>query len=366
VAHFILRVGDILGLKKPLDFNSFLWPLMEELMQLELGVSAWDTAKEEHFDLQTYILMVFGDMPAIPMVMRMKGHNGLCLCCFCHICGIRTTNPDNTTHYVPLDCSWHPAAQGDNTVRSYDVLNLPNCTHNEFMDHAHEVQFAPLIGKCDNLAKLYSIKGVPVLSYLSSLSFPHSFPFGFMHLLWENLIPNLFLLWTSTFKGLSEGTGNFKIPKDMWTAAGKASEASGPTLLYTYGPSSPSVAADGVTWTADTCLFWALHVGLVVLKDRSPKWYYNHYIELVCLLRICLAFGMNQTHIATLRAGFASWVEKYEEYVTFCSARYFADDSVNRLYYQHDPSCVLTCPVTVQALLHLADSIEMMGPVWTS
>lgn len=37
----------------------------------------------------------------------------------------------------------------------------------------------------------------------------------------------------------------------------------------------------------------------------------------------------------------------------------FAD----RLYYRHDPSRVSACPVTVHTLLHVADSIEAMGPV---
>lgn len=36
-----------------------------------------------------------------------------------------------------------------------------------------------------------------------------------------------------------------------------------------------------------------------------------------------------------------------------------------RLYYQFDPSCLSTCIVTVHALLHIADSINAVGPVWT-
>jgi len=35
-----------------------------------------------------------------------------------------------------------------------------------------------------------------------------------------------------------------------------------------------------------------------------------------------------------------------------------------RLYYQLSPKRLSTCPVTVHALLHLADGIEACGPVW--
>lgn len=36
------------------------------------------------------------------------------------------------------------------------------------------------------------------------------------------------------------------------------------------------------------------------------------------------------------------------------------------IYYQHEPARVSACPVTIHALLHIADAIEMSGPVWTS
>lgn len=35
-----------------------------------------------------------------------------------------------------------------------------------------------------------------------------------------------------------------------------------------------------------------------------------------------------------------------------------------RLYYQYDPGRLSACPLTVHALLHIADSIKIMGPVW--
>lgn len=34
------------------------------------------------------------------------------------------------------------------------------------------------------------------------------------------------------------------------------------------------------------------------------------------------------------------------------------------MYYQYDPDRLATCPLTVHALLHIADGIEECGPVW--
>lgn len=37
-----------------------------------------------------------------------------------------------------------------------------------------------------------------------------------------------------------------------------------------------------------------------------------------------------------------------------------------RIYYQNNPKCLSACPIMIHALLHIADSIEEAGPVWTS
>ena len=70
------------------------------------------------------------------------------------------------------------------------------------MKQAHDVEMAPNNATHERLAKEYGIKGIPMLSSISSISFPSSFPFDFMHLIWENLIPNLIEFWIGEFKDL--------------------------------------------------------------------------------------------------------------------------------------------------------------------
>ena len=36
------------------------------------------------------------------------------------------------------------------------------------------------------------------------------------------------------------------------------------------------------------------------------------------------------------------------------------------IYYQNDPTRLAACPLTIHALLHVADSILLSGPVWAS
>jgi hypothetical protein len=310
----ILCVGVIPGPNKPWDFDSFLVPLVQEMLALELGVTTWDSLKEEHFQMFAFLILAFGDMPAVSTIMSMKGHNAICPCRFCKIRGIRIPQSSNIIHYIPLDRSTHPNAQGADDIRVYDPLNLPMRSHSEFLSQAVAVDAARAGGKSDDLAKEYGIKGRPVLSYLSTLSFPFSFPYDFMHLLWENVIKLLFQLWSKK-KTFGDNSEDYHVSKADWDEAGRLSKASGATIPYAFGPSPPNIASDTVSWTADTRSFWTCFVGPSVLDGRLPATYFDHYIDLVKLVNICLEFDMKRSKLSVLRAGFASWVQQYERYV---------------------------------------------------
>src|SRR5258708_16032680 len=89
--------------------------------------------------------------------------------------------------YVPLSCRNHPAPTG---VVEYSPENLPLRSHDQFMVQAKAVESAPTGIQREELAKAYGIKGIPLLSALWSLKFPHSFPYDFIHSICKNLIPN--------------------------------------------------------------------------------------------------------------------------------------------------------------------------------
>ena len=88
----ILCAGIIPGPNKPWDTDSFILPLVDELLELVVGVSTYDVLSYSFFSLHTYIITAFGDIPAISMLMHMKGHNSLCPCQMCKIQGIRIPN----------------------------------------------------------------------------------------------------------------------------------------------------------------------------------------------------------------------------------------------------------------------------------
>ncbi|KZV98588.1 hypothetical protein EXIGLDRAFT_641451 [Exidia glandulosa HHB12029] len=295
------------------------------------------------FVLHAYLLLGCGDMPAVAKLMRMKGHNGLYSCRFCKIRGVRIPGARGNALYTPLDRSTHPEA-GD-TPR-YDPAALPLRTHDEMLRQALEVDLASGT-RAETLSRDYGINETPILAALPSVRLDLSFPVEFMHLVWLNLIPNLVLLYTGRYKDLDQGTGLYEFAAAVWEQIGRATAASGSTMPSAFGARVPNLAKDKTYMIAETWCIWTLHIAPVVLRGRFENdKYYHHFMELVRLLRICVQLELTDADVQEIREGFCSWVQKFEKY-----------------FYQYDPDRLSTCVTTVHGLLHIADSIERMGPV---
>ena len=81
-----------------------------------------------------------------------------------------------------------------------------------------------------------------------------------------------------------------------------------------FGPRPPNVASDKTSWTADTRSFWIQYVAPVLLKGRfKHRKYYDHFLHLVKLIRLCLKFEITIGEVEEIRTGFIDWVKKYEE-----------------------------------------------------
>ena len=303
LAH-LLCYGVVPSPKAVKDMDSFLYPLYLELKTLAKGITTLDLHSKELFLLRAFLILIFGDMPAVAKVMRMKGHNGFCPCRFCEIHGVRY--PTGSVYYVPLARS--------NGEESYDVKTLQKRTHERFLNQAEEVIKAPTAAEEDRLSMACGIKGLPLLSLIGTLNLPLSFPFDFMHLIFENLIPNLVAHYTGNFKGLDAGTEDYVIPARIWSEICETGSASGDTIPSQFGARVPNLERERSHMTAEAWSFWVMYIAPVVLRDRFTKpRYYAHFMKLVHLIHLCLSYDMKASDINTIRAGFQEWVTGYEK-----------------------------------------------------
>lgn len=199
---------------------------------------------------------------------------------------------------------------------SYDPLKLPLRSHDRLMAQAKLVTRATNDAEEKKYSQMFGIKGVPILATLSSLSFPRSFPYDFMHLVWENVIKTLILLWCGKHKGMDEGDGCYELGETVLDAIGNAGKASGDFIPSCFGPRIPHIVDERYQFIADTWSTWTMSLGPVLLRSRfRDVAYYTHFIELVALLKLCLQFQISSEDIDTIETGMAKWVEGFEEYV---------------------------------------------------
>jgi len=305
----IICIGVIPGPKAVKDIDSFLVPLVDELVALERGVKTYDRLARDSFLLQAYLIKLFGDMPAMAKLMRMKGHNGLKPCRACKITGLRVPNSRATAHYVPLDRTRHPDC---GNIPIYDPENLPKRTDKEIRSQAHSVDIAPNQSQAEKLSTEYGINGSSCLYRLKSLVYPGCMPHDFMHLIWENLIPNLVSLWTGNFKDLEHG--DYKIDAKVWSTISRAAAESGATVPSQFGAKIPDFATRPSEMIAETWSSLTLHFAPILLhgKFANPR-YYAHFCKLVKLLELCMSWAISDEEIDQLEQGFIRWVIEYEE-----------------------------------------------------
>src|SRR5260370_41524319 len=179
----------------------------------------------------------------------------------CSTRALRLPAPQTKPLYVRLSRRNHPALT---SVVEYSPENLPLRSHDQFMAQAKAVESVPTGIQREELAKAYGIKGIPLLSALGSLKFPQSFLYDFMHLIWENLIPNLILFWSSRYKGMDEGEPYLLSPH-IWHAIRTTSSAAKTTIPSSFGTSIPNPATDCSSFMSSTWSVLSLFIAPTLL-----------------------------------------------------------------------------------------------------
>jgi hypothetical protein len=212
---------------------------------------------------------------------------------------------------MPLDRSFFPGSQD-----SYNPSTLLLCNHASFLEQAEIVQSASTNKDFDRFSTKFGIKGMPLLSALSSLLFPTSFPYDFMHLIWANLIPNFILFWTGKFKDLDHDGQDYVIMKTVWDAIGEATFWAGETIPAAFGSCVPNVALEKAHMICEAYSIWTLYIAPVLLKGHFlDECYYNHFVKLDQLLTRCIDLEITHEEIDDLDQNFQKWVQDYEWYM---------------------------------------------------
>ena len=219
---------------------------------------------------------------------------------------------NSTIYYIPLTT---PTDIEHDARPSYDPHALPLWTHQQFLRVHERINSAPSAKKREELGKYYGIRHFPLVNRVSSINYAVSFPWEWLHLFCENVIPNLVRLWSGTFKGIGPGEEDYEIPKRIWDQIGDETERAVKDIPASYTRVLHNVVKDHSYYTAKAWAFWFMYVAPIVLKNRLDDKYYKHMFLLVKIMKTTLKFELSLQEIDELEEQVIQWVELYEECV---------------------------------------------------
>lgn len=256
-------------------------------------------------------IIVTGNMQAIKYLQNFKGTNAKIPCRACMIVAMYHTQ--RQTYYVPLA---EPLPDDDPlaTVQSYDLRQLPLRTEKKTISQLKKIESANTIGEAKDIRKKYGICGPLILDRIPSIQHLTLYPHEFMHLFIINHGPELVSLWTNSYPGISDtGSKDYLIPCADWIAIGQETTDATYLLPAAFIRPLPNIESNPRLYCAESWSFWLVHVGPVVLRGRLPKKYYDHYLELVSIIKCLLELNNTMHCIEQLKEEVIHYVEKFEE-----------------------------------------------------
>lgn len=306
----LVCLGVIPPPRAPKDLPSFLYPFDEECAQLAYGVHTFNADTQSHFPMRAYRLFTLGDMVSINAELGIKGHNGFCPCRSCEMKGVRNVTDGQTNYYIPLTL---PGVEGE-PLRSWDPANLPLRTHGSFGTAREAIRNASTHKAAENLEMFHGINGDPALHRVSSVDLAQCYPWDWMHLFLENIIPALIKLWMGKYKGLDVGEENYEINEEIWNEIGCETAEAVKDIPAAFVRCLTDITTDRSTYTAEAWCFWFMHLAPYILHNQFvDQKYHRHLCDLVDIMTSCLQFEITEDEINELEVKIHNWVRLYEE-----------------------------------------------------
>ncbi|KAJ9096478.1 hypothetical protein QFC21_005300 [Naganishia friedmannii] len=110
-----------------------------------------------------------------------------------------------------------------------------------------------------------------------------------------------------------QGHDPFVIEADEWAAMSDDIQRSNATTPAQIARAFDSPLDTRSKWTAETYSHFLLFLGPIVLQDRLPKPYYQHFLKLSAAARILTGIRIKRTEVNSISRILGDWVAQYEK-----------------------------------------------------
>ena len=198
---------------------------------------------------------------------------------------------------------------------TWDAKDLLLRKHEDWAKVTSDIAHVKTKKKKNEIAMSRGIKGMPSIGRVGSIDYARGVPWDFMHLLFQNVVKNLINLWMGKFKNLDNGKEDYIIPDNIWQEIGKETTSAIKTIPAAFVRSLGNIWEEQGTFTAEGWAFWFMYLAPILLKGRLCQKFYNHFLQLVNILKTCIKYTLSHIEIDVMERQIISWVETYEWYV---------------------------------------------------
>lgn len=142
-----------------------------------------------------------------------------------------------------------------------------------------------------------------------------------MHVLFENIAPQLIALWRGTYKAelisgkkASSATKlnqDYVVPKSDWLAIEEEVRRSNKTTPSQAVPHVGNIK-NKTYWTAETYSYFLMFLGPIVMKDRLPDKYFKHFVLLSEITKKLTMLEIEWDVLERLQKSIIRWVKGFE------------------------------------------------------
>ena len=295
--------------KKP-AMNCFLKPFARKLKEVyEFGVT-WHDKKTNTTRTSTVIAPIATlDCPARSAVQNVMQFNGCCGCSFCEHPGMTCETGAGHNRVYPTGRIYQNRTKERMTQQAESAIR-------------------------NNYEHVNGVKGPTIVSTIPHFNIATSFVPDYMHAILNGIVPMLQNLWFDS-KNKEE---TFYINKRKQEEIDKIiNQIQPPDIIARI----PKTLSSRVYWKASEERDYLLFYFPIILKDKLPKKYYEHFLILSYATRILLQSEIHLQEIDLAESLFELFV-----------------NNVENLYGLEK------CSFNVHQLLHMAESVRRWGPLW--
>lgn len=320
---------------------------------------AYDAFEKKDFILTAHLVVVGGDTPGVSKMVQLSGHNSKHPCRACRIEGIPLTSTINAKDKHGNEITrnrtqlYYPLIQPQRRKVTIEQFNnaFDEITGKDFkrtpQNYVADGEAAEAMRNDPYLKTnaVMGVKGVAKLSTLRTISFPHSFPFDVMHLLYLGFVRDLLNLISGQYFAQNSPL-NFhegRMSAKDWVALGIDMENA--RVPGNWGRKPDNIQKYMKSSKAEELGNFAIYFMLPLVYGRVSDTTFRALRRLVYILLALTGYEIEYAEI--------DFVE--EQLRLFL--KWFYDT-----FYKYEEERLSVCKYTLHALVHLVQDVRNWGP----